>query len=186
MRFYQTSLPGVFIIEPERFEDERGFLACSWSLEEFAANGLNPHLAQCNITYNKLRGTLRGMHFQAKPHEQAKLVRCTRGAIYDVAVDLRIDSPTRYQWVGFELTAENHRMLYVPEGCAHGYQTLVDDSESFYQMSESYHPESAGGVRWNDPALGIEWPLPVSVVIARDASYPLVALQQVAGEITRC
>jgi dTDP-4-dehydrorhamnose 3,5-epimerase len=174
MRFHETSLSGVYLIEPELFEDERGFLACSWTPEEFAAHGLNPRLAQCNITYNKVSGTLRGMHFQAKPHEQAKLVRCTRGAIYDVAVDLRIDSPTRYQWVGVELSAENHQMIYLPEGCAHGYQTLRDHSESFYQMTESYHPEFAGGVRWNDPAFGIEWPLTVTVIAERDATYPLV------------
>jgi|SRR5262252_5940905 len=183
MKFHETSVCGVFIIEPDKFADERGFLACSWTPEEFAAHGLNPRLAQCNLSYNKRRGTLRGMHFQSKPYEQAKLVRCTRGAIYDVAIDLRQDSPTRDRWFGAELTADNHRMLYVPEGCAHGYQTLLDDSESFYQLSESYHPESAGGVRWDDPAFGIQWPLPVTVIAERDATYPLLReLQARAAE----
>lgn len=174
MRFRETRLAGVFIVEPDALEDERGFLACSWSTEEFAAHGLNPRLVQCNISFNKRSGTLRGIHYQAKPHEQAKLVRCTRGAIYDVAVDLRVGSPTLYQWVGVELTADNHQMLYLPEGCAHGYQTLADNSEMFYQLTESYHPESVGGVRWDDPAFGIEWPVGVTVIAPRDASYPLL------------
>jgi dTDP-4-dehydrorhamnose 3,5-epimerase len=187
VRFQQTSLRGVFVIEPEAREDERGFLACSWNPEEFAAHGLTPQLAQCNITFNKRTGTIRGMHFQMKPHEQAKLVRCTRGAIYDVAVDLRVDSPTRYQWVSVELSADNHKMLYLPEGCAHGYQTLEDNSESFYQMSVPYHPESLAGVRWDDPAFGIKWPLPVSLIIERDANYPLIQESpEVAREVTHC
>jgi dTDP-4-dehydrorhamnose 3,5-epimerase len=174
MQFRETGLDGVFIVQPEALEDERGFLACSWSTEEFAARGLNPRLVQCNISFNKRSGTLRGMHFQVKPYEQGKLVRCTRGAIYDVAVDLRVDSPTLYQWVGVELTADNHQMLYLPKGCAHGYQSLADNSEIFYQMSESYHPESTGGVRWDDPAFGIEWPMAVTVIAERDATYPFV------------
>lgn len=171
MIFRETKLHGVFIIEPEIIEDLRGFFACSWAPAEFEKHGLNPRLVQCNISFNKVKGTLRGMHFQNKPHEEAKLVRCTQGAIYDVAVDLRSDSPNRYQWVAAELTSDNHRLLYIPEGFAHGYQTLTDGAEIFYQMSEYYHPEAAGGVRWDDPVLGIQWPLPVSVIAERDANY---------------
>lgn len=174
MIFRATDLDGVFIIEPELIKDQRGFFACSWSPQEFEKHGLNPRLVQCNISFNTHEGTLRGLHFQNKPHEEAKLVRCTRGAIFDVAVDLRQDSPTRYQWVGVELNSENHRMLYIPEGFAHGYQTLTDQTEIFYQISEYYHPESAGGLRWNDPALGIDWPVAVTVIAERDANYPLL------------
>jgi dTDP-4-dehydrorhamnose 3,5-epimerase len=174
MRFYETELQGVFIIEPEIIADDRGFFACSWLAMEFEARGLNSRLVQCNISFNKLRGTVRGMHLQIKPHEQAKLVRCTRGAIYDIAVDLRVDSPSRYKSVGIELTSDSHRMLYIPEGFAHGFQTLTDSTEIFYQLSKYYKPESERGVRWNDPALGIEWPLPVTVIADRDANYPLL------------
>lgn len=176
MIFRETNLKGVFIIEPEIIEDERGFFACSWTADEFEKQGLNPRLVQCNISFNSRSGTVRGMHFQNKPHEEAKLVRCTQGAIYDVAVDLRKDSPTKYRWVGAELSADNHRMFYIPEGFAHGYQTLADSTEIFYQMSEYYHPESAGGVRWNDPALNLKWPLPLTVIADRDANYPLLDL----------
>jgi dTDP-4-dehydrorhamnose 3,5-epimerase len=179
MIFRETKLSGVFIIEPDIIEDERGFFASSWTRDEFSRHGLNSRLAQCNISYNKRSGTVRGMHFQRAPHAEAKLVRCTRGAIYDVAIDLRLDSPTQYGWVAAELTGDNHRMLYIPEEFAHGYQTLTDDSEIFYQISEYYHPESAGGVRWNDPAFNIAWPLPLSVIAQRDATYPLLNLSQV-------
>jgi dTDP-4-dehydrorhamnose 3,5-epimerase len=175
MIFLETALAGVFIIEPEIIADERGFFARSWTPDEFAQQGLNPHLAQCNISFNKQKGTVRGMHFQTKPHEEAKLVRCTQGAIYDVAIDLRPDSQTRYRWVAVELTSANHRMFYIPEGFAHGYQTLAEGAEIFYQISELYHPECAGGLRWNDPALGIDWPLPVTVIAERDATYPLLS-----------
>ena len=174
MKFAETKLEGVFVIEPELIEDERGFFALSWLPEEFAERGLNPRLAQCNISFNWLKGTLRGMHFQAAPHEEAKSVRCTRGAIFDVVVDLRPGSPTRYRWSAVELTAENRRMLYVPEGFAHGYQTLEDATEVFYQVSETYHPESARGLRWDDPRLDITWPLPVSRISARDAGHSLL------------
>ncbi|HYW71012.1 MAG TPA: dTDP-4-dehydrorhamnose 3,5-epimerase [Pyrinomonadaceae bacterium] len=174
MIFRQTPLAGLFIIEPEKFEDERGFFACSWTPDAFVAHGLNPQLAQCNISLNKSRGTIRGMHFQTKPYEEAKLVRCTRGAMYDVAIDLRPDSPTRCRWVAVELTDDNHRMFYIPEGFAHGYQTLTDNTEVFYQISEYYHPESAGGVRWDDPAFDIKWPLPVTIMNERDRTYPLL------------
>jgi len=176
MRFHEREIPGVFVIEPEIIADDRGFFACSWLPAEFEEHGLNARLLQCNISFNKARGTLRGMHFQNKPHQEVKLVRCTRGAIYDVAIDLRPDSPTRYRWVATELTSDNHSMLYIPEGFAHGYQTLTDCTEIFYQISEQYHPQSASGVRWDDPAFKIKWPLPVTVIAERDASYPLLDL----------
>jgi len=172
MIFRETKLRGAYVIEPELIEDERGFFARTWSQEEFAARRLNPGIVQCNSSFNKQRGTLRGMHYQIPPHEEAKLVRCTSGAIYDVIVDLRPDSPTWAQWFGVELTAQNCRMVYVPEGFAHGYQTLADDTEVFYQVSAYYHPESARGVRWDDPTLGIDWPLRISVISERDRSHP--------------
>src|SRR5262245_50802615 len=175
MIFRGTDLKGPVIIEPEIIEDERGFFARSWSPEDFAEQGLNPNLLQCNISFNKLRGTVRGMHFQVSPHQEAKVVRCTKGAMYDVALDLRPDSPTRFAWVAVELTAANHRMFYIPEGFAHGYQTLEDATEVFYQISETYHPESARGLRWNDPTLGINWPIPVSVISDRDKQFPLLS-----------
>jgi dTDP-4-dehydrorhamnose 3,5-epimerase len=172
MKFLPTKLPGIWIVDLERHEDERGFFARSWCRQEFEKHGLNPRLVQCNISFNRRRGTLRGMHYQVAPHAEAKLVRCTRGAIYDVAVDLRPDSPTHRQWVGVELTAENGRALYIGEGFAHGFQTLADDSEVFYQMSESFHPESARGVRWNDPGFGIIWPEAQLHFSPRDLAYP--------------
>ena len=171
MLFKETKLKGVFVVEPEIITDERGFFACSWSALEFEKHGLNPRLMQCNISFNTKRGTLRGMHFQQQPHEEAKLVRCTRGAIYDVAVDVRPGSPSRYQWLAVELTSDNRRMLYLPEGFAHGYQALADEAEIFYQISESYHPESARGLRWDDPRVGIEWPLPVTEISERDRGF---------------
>jgi len=165
-------MQGVYVIDPERHEDERGFFARSWCVEEFRANGLNPALVQCNISFNRRKGTLRGMHYQAAPHEECKLVRCTLGAIYDVILDLREGSPTFGKWAGVELTQENRRMLYIPEGLAHGFVTLRDDTEVFYQMSEFYHPECARGVRWDDPAFGITWPVAKPFLSERDASYP--------------
>lgn len=174
MLFKQTQLEGVYIVEPNIIGDKRGFFACSWSAEAFAQQGLNPRLTQCNISFNKTRGTLRGLHFQAHPHEEAKLVRCTRGSIYDVAVDVRPTSKSRFAWVAVELSADNHRMLYVPEGFAHGYQTLEDATEIFYQVSESYHPECSRGLRWDDPRLGIEWPLRVGVISDRDKQFKLI------------
>lgn len=172
MHFNETKLPGAFVIDPRRFEDVRGFFALSWSEAEFAARGLNPRLVECNISVSRKAGTLRGMHFQRAPRAQAKLVRCTRGAAYDVIIDLRAESSAFGQWVAVELTADNCRMLYVPEGFAHGFQTLADDTEIFYQMSDVYAPECAGGVRWDDPAFGIEWPPAERIIIARDAEYP--------------
>lgn len=174
----ETRLKGVFIIEPERLEDGRGFFARTFCEREFAVHGLNVRFVQCNISFNKKKGTLRGMHYQVAPHKEAKLVRCTMGAIYDVTIDLRPDSPTFKQWVAVELTAENRRMLYIPEGLAHGFQTLEDNTEVFYQMSEFYHPESARGVHWDDPAFGIQWLLPVTVIAEKDNAYPLWETEQ--------
>jgi dTDP-4-dehydrorhamnose 3,5-epimerase len=172
MVFNETKLGGAFVIELERFEDERGFFAHSWSAKQFAERGLVSRLAECSISFNRKRGTLRGMHYQATPHGQAKVVRCTMGALYDVIIDLRTDSPTFRQWVGVELTAQNRRMLYIPKDFAHGFQTLEDETEVFYQMSDIYVPESSRGVRWNDPAFGIAWPEPTEIVLNdRDRTY---------------
>src|SRR6478735_6768314 len=153
-----TALPGAFIIDVERHQDERGFFARTWSGEEFRAHGLSDQLTQCSLSFNHRKGTLRGMHYQAAPHGEIKLVRCTAGAIYDVIVDLRPDSPAFRHWVGVELTADNRRMLYIPDGCAHGFQTLQPASEVFYQITGPYVPDAGRGVRWNDPAFGIDWP----------------------------
>jgi dTDP-4-dehydrorhamnose 3,5-epimerase len=173
MIFRETKLSGAFVVEPERFEDERGFFARSWSAREFAERGLDPALAECNVSFNRRAGTLRGMHYQAAPHAQAKLVRCPRGRIYDVIIDLRPESETFRRWVGVELSAENGAMLYVPEGFAHGFQTLADDTEVFYQMSAYYEAASGRGVRWDDPAFGVEWPeAGERIMNARDRDYP--------------
>lgn len=172
MIFTETKLKGAFIIAPEKLEDERGFFARTWCQQEFGAHGLNLRMVQCNISFNKNKGTLRGMHYQIAPHEEAKLVRCTMGAIYDVIIDLRPNSPTFKQWIAVELTAQNHQMLYIPEKFAHGFQTLVDNTEVFYQMSEFYHPECARGVRWDDPAFGIQWPLDEVLILSeQDRNY---------------
>jgi dTDP-4-dehydrorhamnose 3,5-epimerase len=171
MKFLETKLPGVFEIGPELIYDQRGFFARSWCQQEFSSRGLDSRLVQCNISGNLRKGTLRGMHYQTAPFAEAKLVRCTRGSIFDVALDLRQDYPTFKQWTAAILTAENHRMLFIPEGCAHGFLTLEENSEVFYQMSESYHPEAARGFRWDDPAFAIEWPEKVEVISERDASY---------------
>jgi dTDP-4-dehydrorhamnose 3,5-epimerase len=170
--FIETPLPGVWILEPEVHEDERGFFARSWCERECAAKGLNPRVVQCNISFNKRRGTLRGMHYQSAPYQEAKLVRCTRGAIHDVVIDLRVDSPTFKKHVAVVLDAGTHRMLYVPEGVAHGFQTLEDETEVFYQMSEFYAPDHAKGVRWDDPAFGIQWPADERTISVRDRTYP--------------
>jgi len=171
MIFTETALQGAFVIEPELVRDERGFFARTWTDKEFADHRLNPRVAQGSISFNKLRGTIRGMHYQIPPHAEAKLVRCTTGTIYDVIVDLREDSPSRYQWLGVELTATNRLMIYIPEGFAHGYQTLEDSTEVLYQLSEYYHPESARGFRFDDPVFGVKWPLPLSVISEKDRSY---------------
>jgi dTDP-4-dehydrorhamnose 3,5-epimerase len=170
--FRETAIAGAFEVEPEVIEDERGYFARTFAVDEFASHGLVTAVVQCNLSYNTHRGTLRGVHFQAPPCGECKLVRCTRGAIYDVLVDLRPDSPTQCEWVAIELTSENRRMVYIPEGLAHGFQTLEDGSEIFYQMSQAYIPTHARGVRWNDPAFGIEWPLVDQRVISqKDQSY---------------
>lgn len=172
MKFTETPLPGAFVIDIEPIEDERGYFARTYCREEFARHGLNPQLAQCNVSYNRRRGTLRGMHFQAKPREEAKVVWCASGSVYDVIVDLRPGSPSFRRWHAVELRAGTYRMLYVPEGLAHGFQTLADDSAVFYQMSEFHDPACARGVRWDDPAFAIAWPLPPGVMSARDRGYP--------------
>ena len=172
MVFTETGLPGAFLLDVEPHGDERGFFARSWCQDEFAAHGLNPRLVQCSISRNRLKGTLRGLHYQAAPYAEAKLVRCTMGAIHDVIVDLRPGSPTRCSYFGAVLTAENHRSLYIPEGCAHGFLTLTADSEVLYQMSEFHHAEAAGAVRWNDPAFGIAWPESPVAISDRDSRYP--------------
>lgn len=171
MRLESTPISGVFVAHPERFVDERGFFARAWSKELFEEHGLNTNIVQCSSSFNARKGTLRGMHYQIAPFEESKFVRCTRGAIYDVAVDLRPDSGTFKQWFGAELSAENGCGLYIPEGCAHGFLTLEDDSEIFYMITAPYTPEAARGVRYDDPAFGIEWPGKITVVKDRDAEY---------------
>src|ERR1017187_311919 len=172
MIFHETKLPGIFEIHLEPNCDERGFFARTWCEREFQSHGLNPTVMQCNVSFNVKKGTLRGVHFQAAPYGEAKVVRCTSGAIYDVVLDLRPVSPTFKKWIGVTLTAANRHMLYIPEGCAHGFLTLEDNTEVFYQMSEFYHPESARGVRWNDSAFQIAWPEKVEVISERDRTYP--------------
>ena len=172
MRFEQSPLPGAFVVDLDRKDDERGFFARTFCHDEFAEHGLVADYAQSSVSFNKRKGTLRGMHFQKKPHEETKLVRCTMGAIYDVIVDLRPGSPTQTRWFGIELSAVNRRALYVPKGFAHGFITLADESEVLYQISTQFHPESAAGVRWNDPAFTIEWPLEAALMSGRDRSYP--------------
>jgi dTDP-4-dehydrorhamnose 3,5-epimerase len=172
MIFTATKLKHVFIVEPERLEDERGFFARTWCQREFAAYGLNPQWVQCNISFNSKQGTLRGMHYQSAPQEEAKLVRCTMGAVYDVVIDPCPDSPTFAQWLAVELTAENRRMLYIPEGFAHGFLTLADNTEVFYHMSAFYDPDCARGIRWSDPTFDVRWPAEVRVMSARDQNYP--------------
>ena len=175
MKFLPTDVSGIWIVEQERHADERGWFARTWCAEEFQQRGLNPNLSQCSSSFNKRKGTLRGMHWQAAPHEEAKLVRCTRGAMFDVALDLRPGSATFKRWVGVELTADNGRALYIPEGCAHGFQTLMDDTEVFYQISVPWHPDSSRGTRWDDPAIGIRWPLANAAILSqKDRHLPVL------------
>jgi dTDP-4-dehydrorhamnose 3,5-epimerase len=174
VKFQESSLPGAYTIEMDRLEDERGFFARSYCAEEFAARGLAALMAQSSVSFNPRRGTLRGMHYQAEPHAEDKLVRCTAGAIYDVIVDLRPSSPTLRRWFGVELSAVNHRSLFVPKGMAHGFITLRDDTEVLYMISVPYVPGFERGVRWNDPAIGISWPMAPAALSARDAAYPLL------------
>jgi dTDP-4-dehydrorhamnose 3,5-epimerase len=173
--FHETSIAGAFVVEPERLEDERGFFARTFSSNDFAARGLDARVDQCSTSFNAKVGTLRGLHYQTAPHGEAKLVRCTRGAIYDVAVDLRSDSRSYLRWFGVELSAEDGRALFVPEGCAHGFQTLAEATEVSYQISTPYVPAAARGVRWDDPVFGIEWPQAPSegrTMSRRDTEYP--------------
>jgi dTDP-4-dehydrorhamnose 3,5-epimerase len=173
MKFTAMPVAGCYLVEPEELADERGFFARTFCRNEFIAQGLNPGLVQCSVSYNHRAGTLRGMHFQKKPHEEDKLVRCTAGSIFDVVLDLRCESATFLKWTAAELSADNHKAMYVPAGCAHGFQSLVDYSEVFYQISETYHPESAAGVRWDDPEFGIEWPLVDTIMSERDRNFDL-------------
>jgi dTDP-4-dehydrorhamnose 3,5-epimerase len=170
--FTETRLKGAFVLELEKREDDRGFFARSWCRKEFEAHNLKSAIVQCNVSFNRRKGTLRGMHYQAAPFAEAKLVRCTTGALYDVIIDLRPDSATYKQHVGEVLSAANYKMLYVPEGFAHGFQTLEDNTEIFYQMSQFYSPDHARGVRYNDPAFDIEWMLDEPVIADRDRNYP--------------
>ena len=173
MKFAETMLPGAFVIDIEPIEDERGFFARTFCRREFEARGLNPDLAQSSISFNRRKGTLRGMHYGVPPDEEAKIVRCTAGAVYDVIADLRSESSTYGKWVGVDLSADNRRMLYIPKGCAHGFQTFEDNCEIFYQISVEYNPASFRGVRYDAPVLAIKWPLPVTVISERDRALPL-------------
>ena len=173
MIFTETKLKGAFVIDLERREDSRGFFARAFCQHEFTDHGLKPIIAQANLAHNRQKGTIRGMHFQYPPAAETKLVRCTRGMIFDVVIDLRPSSPTYCQWEAVDLSADNYRALYIPEYCAHGFQTLEDGCEVFYQMYEFYAPEYASGVRWDDPAFGISWPVPEPIISERDRSYPL-------------
>ena len=173
LKFIPTAFEGAYIIDVEPMEDERGFFARSWCADELRARGLVSNLAQCSVSFNKKRGTLRGMHYQGVPHEETKIVRCTTGSIYDVIVDMRLESATFKQWLSVELSAENRRMIYVPTGFAHGFQSLLENTEVFYMVSEFYHPESSRSVRWNDPQFAIEWPPEEHRVISsRDRDHP--------------
>lgn len=190
MKFIETNLKGAYVIELEPIEDERGFFARTFCQDEFKKNGINFSIVQCNISFNKKKGTLRGIHYQVAPYEEAKVVSCIRGAIYDVIIDLREDSPTYCQWFAITLygfnfknthspiNAYTHQLLYIPECVAHGFQTLEDNTVVFYQMSEFYHPECARGVRWDDKAFGIEWPVSVEIISNRDRTYPGFQLNQ--------
>lgn len=172
MIFTETRLKGSYIVDLNPIEDERGFFARSWCRKEFESHGLNSDIAQCNLSFNHRKGTIRGMHFQVEPYREVKLVKCTRGAIFDVIIDLRTDSGTFKSWIGVELSSENRRMLYVPKGFAHGYQALEENTEVFYQVSQFYQPQVERGYRWNDPAFLIKWPLDVTCISSKDSSYP--------------
>lgn len=174
MKVVETALAGVLLLEAEPVPDLRGFFARTWDRSAIRSRGLTADVDQVSVAFNEIAGTLRGLHFQAAPHAEAKTIRCTAGAIFDVAVDLREDSSTRHQWIGAELSAANRRSLFIPEGCAHGYITLTDGAEVQYQISAPYRPEAARGYRWDDPAFGITWPVEVVRMSARDAALPTV------------
>lgn len=172
MIFKPTELPGAYVIEMERHEDARGYFARTFCEKEFAAHGLETGVVQGSVSYNRRKGTLRGMHYQVKPFEEVKLVRCSRGSIFDVIIDLRRDSPAFKRHFAIRLDEQNGTMVYIPAGFAHGFQTLADDTEVFYQMSQVYSAEHARGVRWNDPAFGIRWPEAERIILERDGKYP--------------
>jgi dTDP-4-dehydrorhamnose 3,5-epimerase len=172
MKFYETKLNGAFIIELEKNEDERGFFARTWDKKEMQEFGFNTNLVQCNVSFNKIKGTLRGMHYQIAPYQEAKFVRCTRGKIFDVIIDLRPNSQTFKQWFSTEIDEKNHKMIYVPECFAHGFQTLEDNTEIFYQMSEYYMPEYAKGIRWDEKTFDIKWPINPKIISEKDLTYP--------------
>ena len=177
MKFIPAALEGAYIIDIDKLEDERGFFARSWCADELRAQGLVSDLAQCSVSFNKKRGTLRGMHYQSEPYQETKIVRCTAGSIYDVIIDMRPESATFKQWLSVELSAVNRRMIYVPVGFAHGFQSLMDNTEVFYMVSEFYQPEFSRSVRWNDPQFGIEWPhVEHRAISSRDRDYPDFAL----------
>jgi dTDP-4-dehydrorhamnose 3,5-epimerase len=181
--FTETRLRGAYVIDLERREDDRGFFARAWCRRELEAQGLEVEIVQCNLSSNPRAGTLRGMHYQLPPHAETKLVRCVRGAIFDVIVDIRVESATFGEWLGLELSAENGRMLYVPEGFAHGLETLVDDTDVYYQISAYYAPGAEHGLRWDDPDLGIEWPLPPTVISEKDAGWPGIRTVGAVGRV---
>jgi dTDP-4-dehydrorhamnose 3,5-epimerase len=171
LKFHETAIGGVYVIEPEPHHDERGFFARVWCADEMHAHGLDSNIVQSSVSYNKHRGTLRGMHYQAAPHEEMKTVRCTSGAIYDVVIDLRLDSASYRKWLAMELTAQNRKTLYVPKGVAHGFITLADDAEVLYQMGVAFAADAGRGVRWDDPAFGIDWPMQPAMISERDRGY---------------
>ena len=172
MKFTESRIPGAWVIDVTEIHDDRGCFAMTWLPGEFSKRGLDPSLAQCNLAFNHKRGTLRGMHFQAAPHEQVKIIRCTRGALLDVIVDLRPESPAYRQWEAVELSADNRRMFYIPKGIAHGYLTLTDAAEAYYHASMPWAPQAESGVRWNDPAFGIKWPFDPVLISEKDAAWP--------------
>jgi dTDP-4-dehydrorhamnose 3,5-epimerase len=172
MKFVPAPLDGAFVIELERLEDERGFFARTFCRREFEQHGLDPAVVQCNVSFNRRRGTLRGLHYQLAPHEEAKTVSCMQGALFDVIVDLRLRSASYGRWFSVELSAEARNALFIPAGFAHGFQTLTDDATVYYQMSEYYHPEAARGILWDDPTLAIPWPVENPIVSTRDAAFP--------------
>jgi len=182
MKFVPTPIPGAYVIELERIEDDRGFFARSWCADEFVARGLSGQVSQCSVSGNSRRGTLRGLHYQAQPHAETKLVRCTRGVIYDVVVDLRRDSPTFSKWTGIELSGRNGLALYIPASCAHGFVTLADESDVLYMISDPYVPQAARGVRWDDEDIGIKWPLEPLVLSPRDAALPRLRDMNLAAD----
>lgn len=186
MKFIKTKFSGAFLIEAEPFKDHRGLFSRSWCMQEFQSHGLQTRICQINTSFNYKKGTIRGLHFQKIPYQEAKLVRCIRGGIYDVIVDIRPNSPTFLQWIGFNLTDTNHRSLFVPEGMAHGYQTLIDNTEVYYQVSEFYRPEASLELRWNDPDINITWPLELQSISEKDANASLASdLFIISRESTR-